>query len=68
MAVVKNKTTQRGREFWSHVESIASQVRSGESVPIKRSTVDGSFQPDNTVERMRDRSSEAVHPEDSSSD
>jgi hypothetical protein len=68
MAVVKNKTTQRGQEFWSHVESIASQVRSSESVSIRRSTVDGSFRPGNTVERVRDCSSEAVHPEESSSD
>jgi hypothetical protein len=44
MAVVKNKTTERGREFWSHVESIASQVRSSEQVCLKRSTGDGSFQ------------------------
>jgi hypothetical protein len=27
MAVVKNKLTERTREFWSHVESIAEQVR-----------------------------------------
>lgn len=25
--VVKNKTTQQGKEFWDHAESIASQVR-----------------------------------------
>ena len=31
MALVKNKTTERGREFWSHVESIADQVRRGGS-------------------------------------
>ena len=27
MAVVKNKLTEPTREFWSHVESIAEQVR-----------------------------------------
>jgi hypothetical protein len=27
MAVVKNKTSERNREFWSHVESVAKQVR-----------------------------------------
>jgi hypothetical protein len=26
--VVKNKTTVRDREFWSHVETVASQSRS----------------------------------------
>jgi hypothetical protein len=68
MAVVKNKTTQRGQEFWSHVESIASQVRSSESVPIRRSTVDGSFRTGNTDEKVRDRSGGTVSTEDSSGD
>jgi hypothetical protein len=27
MAVVKNLSTERSREFWSHVERIAAQVR-----------------------------------------
>jgi hypothetical protein len=27
MAVIKNKTSERNREFWSHVESVAKQVR-----------------------------------------
>jgi hypothetical protein len=27
MALIKNKTTRSGREFWAHVESVASQVR-----------------------------------------
>jgi hypothetical protein len=27
MAVVKNKSTDRDREFWSHVEAVAQQVR-----------------------------------------
>lgn len=26
MKVVKNKTTERGREFWGHVEAISAQV------------------------------------------
>jgi hypothetical protein len=26
MAVVKNKVTEGGREFWSHVESVAQEV------------------------------------------
>lgn len=42
MAVVKNKTTERGREFWSHVESIASQVRNSERIDLKLSNADGS--------------------------
>lgn len=28
MAVIKNKTTEANRAFWSHVETIAEQVRS----------------------------------------
>jgi hypothetical protein len=31
MAVVKNKSTERSREFWSHVESIAQQSRTNDS-------------------------------------
>lgn len=27
MSVVKNKSTDRDREFWSHVEAVASQAR-----------------------------------------
>ena len=27
MSVVKNRTTQRDREFWDHVESVAKEVR-----------------------------------------
>lgn len=40
MAVVKNKTTPRGREFWSHVESIASQAPNSERVSMRRSAED----------------------------
>jgi hypothetical protein len=64
MAVVKNKTTQRGQEFWSHVESIASQVRSSESAPTRRSTMDGSFRTGDKGEKVQDRSSETVRTED----
>jgi len=28
VAVIKNKSTERNREFWSHVESVAAQSRS----------------------------------------
>ncbi len=28
MAVVKNKSTEENREFWSHVEAVANEVRS----------------------------------------
>lgn len=27
MPVVKNKTTDENREFWSHVEAVANEVR-----------------------------------------
>jgi hypothetical protein len=27
MPVVKNKTTEENREFWSHVEAVANEVR-----------------------------------------
>lgn len=26
MAIIKNKDTQQGREFWSHVEAVAREV------------------------------------------
>jgi len=34
MTVVKNRLTQRNRDFWDHVEAIAAQVRArrGEAV------------------------------------
>jgi hypothetical protein len=41
MAVVKNKTTERTREFWSHVESIAEQVRCNEAARFSRTRADG---------------------------
>jgi hypothetical protein len=28
MSIVKNKTTEENREFWSHVESVAEGVKS----------------------------------------
>jgi hypothetical protein len=34
MAVVKNKTTPEGREFWRHVETIAQQVRRRRMITI----------------------------------
>jgi len=37
MAVVKNKSNESSREFWSHVESIAKQVRrDSDEIRIKR--------------------------------
>ena len=36
MAVVKNMSTEVNREFWSHVEAIAAQVRSNtEGAPCR---------------------------------
>lgn len=31
----KNRTTERGRDFWDHVESVASQVRAGSADPYE---------------------------------
>jgi hypothetical protein len=42
MAVVKNKTTERGQEFWSHVETIASQVRSTQGANMRSHSTEGS--------------------------
>ena len=41
MSVVKNKTTQENREFWSHVETVARDVANwpqwGERGPVDNS-------------------------------
>jgi len=43
MAVIKNKATERNREFWSHVESIAKQVRCDTDItPVDTSASDRS--------------------------
>jgi hypothetical protein len=45
MAVVKNKTTEGNRIFWSHVESVAEQLRRNtDGVRVERYHSEGSIE------------------------
>ena len=43
MAVIKNKTTEGNRNFWSHVESISEQARRDGGHRQVRANASGSF-------------------------
>lgn len=35
MAIVKNKSTEKGREFWAHVESVSNQMREARRLKVE---------------------------------
>lgn len=41
MAVIKNKDTEESRQFWSHVEAVAHQVKGWPSWTENRTTSNG---------------------------
>lgn len=35
VAIVKNKSTEKGREFWAHVESVSNQMREARRLKVE---------------------------------
>jgi hypothetical protein len=64
MAVIKNKTNERNRAFWSHVESVAKQVRyDSNSTAMDRRVSNRSLVGDSEQEPAKDSTVSSQDPE-----